>query len=158
MERLEFLYDLDDDGGNAFLYALHAHALKSALSSIGAVTLAKQAANIEAAGKKGDMQVLNENMRGFTTNLKALVERIKTTLRTKHGNENNEFQTIDKTALLALKEALINEDINAIDKIIEDLYKLNINETDEENLSNLSTFVLTSDFDKALKLLEGYLL
>jgi HPt (histidine-containing phosphotransfer) domain-containing protein len=70
------------------MYTIHAHALKGASSSIGAAALSEAAENLEAAGKRRDLQYIQENNARFTEELTKLLDNISPFIG---DGENHEF-------------------------------------------------------------------
>jgi HPt (histidine-containing phosphotransfer) domain-containing protein len=61
-------------------FADQVHALKSATSTIGATLLSMEAADLEAAGKAGDLLAIREGLPTFRNHLKSTAETIRTAL------------------------------------------------------------------------------
>jgi HPt (histidine-containing phosphotransfer) domain-containing protein len=78
-ERLEKLSEAPDDIGLAS-FTIQVHALKSASASIGASETSRLAAELESAGKSGQLDFIRENLAAFTENLTELTGRIKRVL------------------------------------------------------------------------------
>jgi HPt (histidine-containing phosphotransfer) domain-containing protein len=78
-ERLEKLSEAPDDIGLAS-FTIQVHALKSASASIGASETSRLAAELESAGKSGQLDFIRENLAAFTENLAELTGRIKRAL------------------------------------------------------------------------------
>ncbi|MCL2006815.1 MAG: ATP-binding protein [Treponema sp.] len=133
------------------LFITQVHALKSACASIGAATLSQAAADIEAAGKAGQMDIIEGKLSSFAEGLEKLTESIKATI-----NENEEDGPTDPppncTPLLkALESALRIEKAEEIDNIIEDLKLLSLDKKTMETLETISDDVLMAEFGNALK-------
>jgi HPt (histidine-containing phosphotransfer) domain-containing protein len=133
------------------------HALKSALSSIGAADLAAAAASLEEAGRVGDMSV--KNLDAFHDALKALLERTETALaQTRlHDKEDSSERQPDREQELwaQLKNALAKEDLDAIDKAMEGLKALSLTPDTRDTLSGIAEYILSADFKKAEDAVEG---
>jgi signal transduction histidine kinase/CheY-like chemotaxis protein len=78
-ERLELLREAPDEAHLA-LFITQVHALKSASASIGAAALSERAAELEAAGRRGDLDFVRENLGGFHEALALLVSHIRAAL------------------------------------------------------------------------------
>ncbi|MDR1909994.1 MAG: response regulator, partial [Spirochaetaceae bacterium] len=61
-------------------FCTQVHALKGASASIGAAALAQQAADLEAAGKSGDLAAVEERLGPFLREAEAMAERIRAAL------------------------------------------------------------------------------
>lgn len=59
------------------LFAIHAHAFKSASNNIGAVDLGEKARLLEMAGKEENRTYINENIDSFVTELKEVIQSVK---------------------------------------------------------------------------------
>jgi CheY-like chemotaxis protein len=62
--------------GNTKLFAITAHAIKSALANIGENEAAQQAFMLEKAGLDKDMEFINGNTKNFTEILQALIKKL----------------------------------------------------------------------------------
>ncbi|MDR3139020.1 MAG: response regulator [Treponema sp.] len=61
-------------------FTTNVHAIKSASASIGAGKVSQKAALLEQAGRNGDLGIIEENLRGFITDLERLIRDIRQVL------------------------------------------------------------------------------
>jgi CheY-like chemotaxis protein len=81
-ERLPFFAAPPAGEAQTKLFITHVHALKSALASMGAAALSKEAADLETAGKNGETAVLSDKLPLFASHLKSLCAEIVAALKT----------------------------------------------------------------------------
>jgi CheY-like chemotaxis protein len=128
------------------------HALKSALTSIGAADLATAAARLEEAGRVGDMSAIH-GLDAFHDALKALLERMEAALveARPHDEEDSDGQRSGREhgLWMQLKGALAKEDLDAIDKAMEGLKALSLTPDTRDTLSGIAEDILSADFKKA---------
>ncbi|MDR0558029.1 MAG: response regulator [Treponema sp.] len=144
------------------IFTTQVHALKSASASIGAKKLSEEAMKLEMAGRAASVEFIKQNLGSFCSNLAVIIERIERILPkqedSKDGAQNRDIDTEDRRNFLNLKTALENEDIHTIDALFETLNEKQFNVKVKEKLSEISDFILVSDFKEALKMLEELLL
>jgi HPt (histidine-containing phosphotransfer) domain-containing protein len=155
--RMELLRKTPDEASLPML-VVSIHAMKSALASIGAKALSKEAANLEAAGKEGDLVFVSEYLAGFTERVALLSERVRRALSEGEDVEDesgNAFETLDKRVLSQLKEALENENVHVADKCLDALSETARSTEVRNALSEISNQILTSEFSEAIRLTES---
>jgi PAS domain S-box-containing protein len=179
-DRLELLREAPDENGLA-LFTTQVHALKSASAGIGAAALSEEAAKLEVAGKRSDLEFIRENIDGFCERLSVLISRIRAALssakerrkadrrRSSDRREGNERRSgmdrrelagsgaVDKDSLLSLKESLLKENIGAVDESLERLTTEYAHSKIERTLRQISDCVITSEFDAAVKMIDNLL-
>ncbi|MDR3139035.1 MAG: response regulator [Treponema sp.] len=136
------------------LFITSIHALKSASASIGAAELSAEAANLEAAGKQGDMAFITEHLGRFYENLKTLTEQIQAGLV---PEDSGEIFRPDEGVLLLLKAALDAKNIRAVDTLLGQLTESSRDEAARQAIAAISDLVLLSEFSQAADLVEDLL-
>ncbi|GHV28758.1 hypothetical protein FACS1894167_06700 [Synergistales bacterium] len=140
------------------LFAIHAHALKSASASIGAEEVSRIAAELEAAGKNKDHDLIGERLGEFREKLSGLTGRIRAAIAA-YETEHSEVKRppgADVAPLMArLSAALAGEDIGAVDDILSELSGVDVDEKTRDTLSKISDLTLVSDFGGALEALRA---
>jgi signal transduction histidine kinase/HPt (histidine-containing phosphotransfer) domain-containing protein/response regulator of citrate/malate metabolism len=136
-------------------FTTHVHALKSAAGTIGAAELSKEATELEAAGKAGDMSVIEKKLPGFYEHMEKTVEEIRKALETKNKKPEVPKNDTGNSALYRrqffdLKEALEKKDMETIDRIIADLEKGTLTGEIKKCLDTVSELLLVSKFKAAL--------
>jgi hypothetical protein len=116
--------------------------------------LADEAAALEAAGKAGDITAIQERLPDFVARLEALAEGIGAALKATASPEVNatENDVHDLTPLLrGLAEALQAKKAAAIDRIVEELLRQNLEGKTRETIDQISDDVLMTEYGKALE-------
>jgi signal transduction histidine kinase/HPt (histidine-containing phosphotransfer) domain-containing protein/AmiR/NasT family two-component response regulator len=137
--------------GDLSAFVIHVHALKSAAATIGAPALSGEAAELEAAGKSGDMAVITEKLPAFYGHLKDTREKINAALAggaqaPSSGSANNDGVS---GLFLELKAAVEAKDIEAIDRITAELTGKGLDKETRETLDAISDLLLVSKFKAA---------
>jgi signal transduction histidine kinase/CheY-like chemotaxis protein/ligand-binding sensor domain-containing protein len=99
-------------------FTTHAHALKSASATIGALELSTEAADLEKAGKDGDRTFIRDKLPLFLDHLRASVGEIKKAL---HGDEHAGDAPVSpefKATLILLRDALQARNMKEVDRLI----------------------------------------
>ena len=162
-ERISVLKTAPSEG-TLRLFITQVHALKSASAALGAADLSDRAAQLEAAGKAGNMNFIQENLHEFTVHLEELADNIGAALDlygkgTEPGSSaaSAEKSATDTSALVPLfnelADALHNRNTSAIDNIMESLAEQEPDSAMQEMLDQLSDTVLIAEFDSALNIL-----
>jgi signal transduction histidine kinase/CheY-like chemotaxis protein/HPt (histidine-containing phosphotransfer) domain-containing protein len=155
-------------------FTTHVHALKSASASIGAQEISAQAAELEAAGKAGDVAFIREHLPGFARQLTELIGGIGAALETDKnsgGMTNNDAAgkaagraagtAGDSAALVSLlgdlESALKAQKSADIDRIMEELNQKPLDAQTREALEKISDDVLMTEFESALKTIDEVL-
>nr|WP_245534740.1 ATP-binding protein [Treponema primitia] len=162
LERLPLLERVSDEQ-ELSLFTTNTHALKSAAGTIGAAAVSKVAAELEAAGKAGDFSLITEKLPQFYRDLQKLAEHIETALNRVEAVElNNEGTGEISEEHFALftefAEALKQEDIGTIHRILAELEGKPFGGKTRKTLNDVSDAVLMSDFDEAIKKMTEILL
>jgi HPt (histidine-containing phosphotransfer) domain-containing protein len=157
-ERLDILKDVPD-GETLKLFIIHFHALKSASASIGAQALSEDLAFLEAAGKRGDLAAITERFDNCRKDLAALVERIRAVLAPERtderlpeepgGSAEKFAASLDKAALLRLKDALETEKVSLADDILKEFATQPLDPAVKMQLSAISDHILLFEFKEA---------
>jgi len=144
-------------------YVTNVHALKSASASIGASGLSKAAAELEAAGLRGDMEYIRSATAEFKDSLVRVTEQIEIALAEEKGVEpssadkKTSIGNLDASvipALAELKEALRKEDIGRTDRLLAELPLMHQGPEVGKLLSLITELVLTSEFQEAAKCID----
>ncbi|GHS97511.1 hypothetical protein AGMMS50276_17680 [Synergistales bacterium] len=147
--RLELLECPPQEGGDLKPFTTHVHSMKSVLATIGAVSLSKKAAELEAAAKRSEYFSIRQNISVFREELAALIARVSDALPKK--DNLSATGTLDSAIITELFSALEIKDGVTADKIIDALDKDALNKKTAKALSNISDAVLLFDFEAAKK-------
>ncbi|MDR1909612.1 MAG: response regulator [Spirochaetaceae bacterium] len=165
LERLPGLEEVPA-GGDLGPLIISVHALKSASAVIGAEALSGEAAALEAAGRAGDHAVLRRDLPVFYERLSRTAAAIGEALHlapevapagagTAGGAE--ELPPVLIPALTELRGALDQQDIGAINRIMDRLEAAAQDPWFREILEALSDQILLADFDQAVETVEALL-
>jgi HPt (histidine-containing phosphotransfer) domain-containing protein len=138
-------------------FVINVHALKSISGTIGAASLSKQAADLEAAGKAGDLDTIRNEFSRYYGGLQKLTEDILGALALAGGTADAEPAAARSPLLADLRQALEKEDIAAIDRLFAELEKKPLDDKAREHLASVSDQVLVTEFKAAIKLLDEML-
>jgi CheY-like chemotaxis protein len=138
-------------------FAIHAHALKSAAATIGAASVSAQAAELEAAGKAGDLETIEKGLASFYGDLKNLAEQIEKTLAAEEGGPAATNLGESMPLFTELSSALEEEDIAAIRRILAELEERPFDSATKGILSDISNAVMMSEFEDAVKKVKSIL-
>jgi signal transduction histidine kinase/CheY-like chemotaxis protein len=145
-------------------FVTNVHALKSASASLGAGIISSQAAELEAAGKAGDMAFIRENLPNFAQQLAELIKNISAAIVPRVGDADasaNTNQRADINAYISifyeLAEALKSQNAAEVDRILEELNQKPLDAKIMGTLQKISDDVLMTEFDNALKTVEELL-
>ena len=154
-ERLVLLQTVPEtDTLTAFVTQVH--ALKSASASIGAAGVSARAAELEGAGKAGDIALIRKQLPAFAGQLAELVKNINIALETNTGTAGSEIPVADAIVphLRELSVALKSQKANDIDRILEELNQKSLNVDFSAALEQISDNVLMAEFDSAIHAVE----
>ncbi len=131
------------------------HALKSALHTIGATNLSGLAEKLEHAGKNNHWGYIKENMPYFLKELDILITNIKEIV----SEDDKQLDVVIdenqiKRELKNLKQALENLNAVTADKIINTISNQPLNEYYKNALEQISEYLLVSEYDEAVKLID----
>ncbi|MCL2069682.1 MAG: ATP-binding protein [Treponema sp.] len=154
-ERLPLLQTMPDADGLQ-LFTTQVHALKSVSASIGAAELSKKAAEIEAASRAADMALIEKNLSAYAEQLAELVKNIRRALET--GNNEDKAPSMDSqvqiTAYLSeLKAALEGKNAAEVDRILEELLKMTLDQKTKGHLERISNEVLMAEYENAVRII-----
>jgi HPt (histidine-containing phosphotransfer) domain-containing protein len=150
------------------VFVSQVHALKSASASIGAAVLSVTAAELEAAGRRGDREFIRRGLGLFRRSLDVTVARINAVLQSRAalrsqaapGRNLPQGSVIDpggeqvQELFLGLKAALEVENIEKIDRFINDLDALPLSGPLRKACDDISGNVLICEFPAAIAVID----
>jgi HPt (histidine-containing phosphotransfer) domain-containing protein len=152
----------DPEGFPAF--TIHVHALKSASASIGAAALSAAAAELEAAGRRGDMEFIQRNLGSFCRSLGLTGGRIREALlqARRDGGAGQaaapEAGEGEPEGLLRdLRAALEAENIETIDGLLKEMEALPLSGPLRKVYEDISGDVLICEFPAAIAVIDAWL-
>jgi len=130
----------------------HVHALKSAAASLGAHDFSQEAAQIEEAGRKGDLALVAERIGAFAERLAELAHGIGAAL----GSDGPSASASAPPPLLReLAEALKAQDASETDRIMDELVKEPLDPKTKEALEKIFYDVLMAEFGSAVETVDA---
>jgi PAS domain S-box-containing protein len=135
------------------LYITNVHAMKSALYNIDEKAAAKLAAELEAAGKSGDVETVKLKTPDFVTLLKEIVAKNEPKNEENIATEDTDFL---RAQLALIKTACSEYDSTTAKTALKELKKLSWTKETSEMIERLSENLLFSDFEKAEEEAGGY--
>ncbi|AEF85348.1 sensory box histidine kinase/response regulator [Treponema primitia ZAS-2] len=136
------------------LFTTNVHALKSAAATIGAAGVSHEAAELEAAGKAGDLTRIADGLSGFYQNLKILADQIGAALNAGATVKTDSDISQYLPLFMKLKEALEQEQPGLIRSILTDIENKPIDNKTKELIDRVSNAVLMTEFDDALSAMD----
>ncbi|MDR3337421.1 MAG: response regulator [Treponema sp.] len=163
LERLPYLSAVPAEN-DLPAFATHIHALKSAAGTTGAAELSQEAAELETAGKSGDLGMITEKLPGFYGRLQETVQTIQKELDKNNNAESSEDVTgssplaaVYLPLFVELKESLVSKNIEAVDRLIAEFEKKALNTKTKEIIQTISDQVLMGKFKTAAVLVNAML-
>jgi len=157
-ERLSFMQKMHLEN-DLPLFVNHVHSLKSASAYIDATEISTMAAELEIAGKKGDISFINKNSAIFINQLSNLVEKIGAALKTVKANRK---QTETGSSILILpllhelEEALKSQKAETVEHILDKIYHEPLDSKTKEAMDVISDDILMTEFERAAKNIEKF--
>ncbi|MDR0935403.1 MAG: response regulator [Oscillospiraceae bacterium] len=152
-KRLEILQN-SPDADALPLFITQVHALKSASSNIGAVEISEMARRLEEAGNSGDIAAIETLLGDFSETLLNLLAKIRLALPKEENSAEN--SNIDKDALIRLKEVINAKKYQEADDIFDEIMNA-ANSAAKRSLTDISDYLLTSEFNKAIEIIDDLL-
>jgi signal transduction histidine kinase/CheY-like chemotaxis protein/HPt (histidine-containing phosphotransfer) domain-containing protein len=131
------------------LYTTYVHALKSACASIGAPGISRDAADLEAAGKRGDLTYINLHHGKLLEDLSSLAARVSAALNDDYDNMVDVDEDSLMMSLASLKTALEEFDIAAIDSLTTELRVFERNADYGRQILSIHQNILIGEYDAA---------
>ncbi|MDR2579614.1 MAG: response regulator [Fibromonadaceae bacterium] len=129
------------------LFAINAHAMKSALANIGEKEASEQAALLEKAGKEQDKNAIQAKTQNFIDSLRAIVEKIEA--NAPPSASEDEDPAYLKEQLQIISKACIDYDEQTANIALENLQKMQWTKETKAILDQISQALLFSDFEAA---------
>jgi HPt (histidine-containing phosphotransfer) domain-containing protein len=153
-ERLQQIRK-DAAEGNYPSYITMVHAIKGAARSIGAVVLGEQAAELEAAGRSGTIDLITEKTEMLLAGLGELTQNIRAALGSP-GDKTESIVAAD-LGLDSLKNALNAMDTAAVDAKIAEIRARPLNHKTREYMGEIEQHVLLFEYGKAVEMIDKVL-
>jgi signal transduction histidine kinase/CheY-like chemotaxis protein len=139
---------------NMVSFVTHAHSIKSASASIGAMEISALAADLEAAGNAGDKMHIESKLSTFINKLTELVKEIKAwEIAVEESSQKNEKGDEALTVILCeLVVALKSQDVVEIDIVLDELSKKPLDAETQKALGLIYDNVLIAEYEGAIKI------
>ncbi|MHC6201936.1 ATP-binding protein [Breznakiellaceae bacterium SP9] len=135
-------------------FSMHAHTLKSAAATIGAMNVSQMAAALETAAVNGARERLLQDLPPFCAALTELLSAIERSLPNKAPlSSESLFETASLFAELAF--ALENEDASETDRILSEAEQLPFDAQTKALLEDIFSLTMTGDFAEAVKKIDA---
>lgn len=169
---LEGLKRLDElpgllESGNISLFTTYVHGIKSSSLSIGAETVSTMFKELEMAGKAGNIGEINEHFKPYMEAFKKIIEDAKEYLVSKNqfidplkevvSKEGVDLEELTQDIILEFKSYIDKMDLKNGDMMIEDLYKRNFGDDNNDIIDKIKTAYEQFDFHEVKKLINGLL-
>jgi|GEM_PF-964186 len=149
--------------GKLKAFITHVHALKSALTNIGAEALSESSALLEIAGHRDDVSYIHKHLDDFCTQLTSLNARIDKAIAEKYDRDTMRESREDADDLrwdqeiARLKAALKAENIASMDESMAVLRSMPLSPDGKRQtlVSRVSGLILVSEFEQALQVIEA---
>lgn len=159
-ERLPLLLEQITPGAQDLsMFTTQVHALKSASAIIGALQTSVMSAELESAGKAGDIDLIRKKLPEFAQHLKELTVNINTALKQLEA-ENHDAPDASGSAVYTqlvneLEEALVQKKASSsVLSIMDGFDKITLDSKTREILDQISNMVLMSEFDSAMEIIK----
>jgi CheY-like chemotaxis protein len=140
-------------------FVTNVHALKSAAGTIGAAEVSRLAAELEAAGKAGDIETIPKTLPLFREHLTELVEGIGEAINREQGkidNEANADYSLFTAHCALLKSALEAKNMKEIDRLLEEIEKMTLDTETRDRVNAVSDKVLIGEYAEASETIAKY--
>ena len=141
--------------GDIKLFTIKVHALKSSARIIGAHDLSEKAKWLEDAGKKNDVNYINDHFPEMLAEYKTYLDKLAKFNPTV-DNSNKEPIAEDELmgAIEALKELVPQMDFDSVKMVINDVMEYKLPEEEEQLFNELAKALRTFNWDKMEELLK----
>jgi signal transduction histidine kinase/CheY-like chemotaxis protein len=156
LEKKKTLIQEVFDGGNWELYGIYVHGLKSSLASVGALPQSADAAALEIAVKKNEVDYIFAHHNAFMDELRKIHQAITDFLKPMELNvhEMRDDWELLRAELSRLKIAIHEMHAKTIDAILDSLLTQSWNREIYESLEKISQNILAFEWDRALALCD----
>ncbi|MDR3210764.1 MAG: response regulator [Planctomycetota bacterium] len=128
------------------------HAMKSASASIGADDISREAAILEDAGHRGDIEAITSILGLFRENLASLIRHIKFALATEPVTESREVLNDEVVNLFdGLRRALLSEEMGSVDRLLSELKENKLNAEARSALEKINDNIIIADYQEAVQ-------
>ena len=142
------------------IYTIYIPAMKSAAANVGAGWLSEMAKKLEEAGRCEDTGYIGTNNDEFLSALESLVNRIRDTLSAREsagaGQKPANADEL-REVLLTLKTVLNNMDLVVMNRMADELIRLQKTEDNAALVNGITNSILMAEYNEAAELIEALL-
>ena len=135
-------------------YAIHVHGIKSASANIGRADISDLASRLEEMARTEDFEGIEKHTPSFLEKLQNFTDNFIPKDEFDEIDEASENRALFKEKLALIKIACEDYDTTEAEEILTQLNDLPWSKPTKEVLSTISTFLLRSDFDEIVELIE----
>ncbi|MCL2129885.1 MAG: ATP-binding protein, partial [Treponema sp.] len=142
---------------NFKLYTTLVHAIKGAARSIGAVETGEKASWLEKASAQEDLSAIADKTSGLMEDVRNLINNIKSVLEKHEIDDLRERASVSSLRLDALKKALIEMNIEDVNKILLDFTNLFLDSKTKAIIAEVEQHILMFEYEKAIEKINKFL-
>ena len=157
-KAVDILATLDIENSNDIkTYILQIHAMRSALNNIGRKELSNLASKLEQAGRRDDIQLINEKTPELIERLSEIINELENREEPKNKKEDENTDTEESVKFLRNRMQFIYDacdflDIDGAKEAIAELSQMNYSNQVKKLLDEIYDLLMNSNFDEAGKL------
>ncbi|GHU66733.1 hypothetical protein FACS189447_08140 [Spirochaetia bacterium] len=140
--------------GNIKLYITLVHALKGAARSIGAMETGEAASWLEKNAEKEDRSIIRNKTADLLKSLQILTDTIRSVVEQKISGKGKENKDVSSLHLDALKIALDEMDIEAVNRMFMEYTKLSLDKKTRDLVAELEQHILMFEYDEAIEKID----
>jgi CheY-like chemotaxis protein len=137
------------------LYTVLVHALKGAARSVGACEFGEEAAAMEEAARRKDMEIINEKTALLLEKLKLLLNSINAALHDETAAAPQTGTAVP--GLEELKNALVRMNIEEVNKLLLRYALMPLDKKTKDCITEIEQFILMFEYDKAVTCIDRLL-
>jgi len=140
-------------------FTTQVHAVKGASATIGAAEIAARAAELEAAGRAGNIDFIQEKLEEFTNKINKLAKDIRSVLGTETPGVRDQTSNADDLypLLYELETAVKDKNACAIDRLMNEINGKQIDSKTHSALEKISDELLMAEFENAAVSIRNFL-
>ncbi|MDR1840200.1 MAG: response regulator [Treponema sp.] len=144
-------------GDDISTFIINIHAMKSALANIGETALSADAAKLEQAGREQNIRLILSELPSFLELLHAVIRKLESKEKSGEGTDEVVDNQYLKEKLLAVKEACASYEKKTAKDTLAEIRKKSWPQSVNEKLSDISGYLLHSEFEEAVNFIDGCL-
>ena len=144
-------------GDDVSTFIVNIHAMKSALANIGETALSADAAKLEQAGREQNIKMVLSELPSFLELLYTVIRKLEPKEIYSEGTDEVVDNQYLKEKLLAVKEACASYQKKSAKDTLAEIRKKSWPQSVNEKLSDISGYLLHSEFEEAAEVIDGCL-